>query len=178
MVFRDFFLNRRSGKVVDDGAAEAQTDDTETDEFNIGYWFLIYCIFLALHLINTIFIYQKMIGKRVKNMTGDEKVYDLPRLRWIAAIFITMITPICAVLLHRDEESAKLLKGSWWLGWVSAATYTLICFFYYNVDFESSSRKDALIPTKRHSVYLFILVIPMVVLFEIFLTNEKLLQSH
>ena len=57
VVFRDFFLNRRSEKVVDDGAAEAQTDDTENEEFNIGYWFLIYCIFLALHLINTIFIY-------------------------------------------------------------------------------------------------------------------------
>ena len=78
-------------------------DEANTKEFNIGYWFLMYCIFLALHLINTILIYQKWIGGRVKNMTGDEKVYDLPRLRWIAAIFITMITPICAVLLHRNE---------------------------------------------------------------------------
>ena len=102
VVFRDFFIDRNKARsAVQD---EAQADEAETKEFDIGYWFLIYSIFLALHLINTVFIYQKMIGRRVKKMSGDEKVHDLPRLRWIAAIFITMITPICAVLLHRNEE--------------------------------------------------------------------------
>ena len=72
MVFRDFFIDIKNNAA--DVEDEAQADEADAKEFDIGYWFLIYGIFLALHLINTIVIYQKMIGRRIKKMSGDEKV--------------------------------------------------------------------------------------------------------
>jgi len=104
-------------------------------------------------------------------------VDELASIRWIASTLITLLCPVVSILIyHTDKDSKeKMLHGSnWWLGWLSAAVYTMLCFILYTVFVETSSRKDALIPTKRHSVYLLMIVPPTVILYELFLSHDAI----
>ena len=57
---------------------------------------------------------------------------------------------------------------------MAASVYTVVVFVVYNINFETSCRKDALIPSKRHSHYLLLFIPPAVVLYELFLSNDAL----
>jgi len=110
-------------------------------------------------------------------MTLEEKIYDLPRLRWITAVLIVVFTPFLAILIHKTTETtvkAFSCNSSWWLVWVAASAYSILLVIVYNVTLDTSSRKDALIPTKRHSHVLLLFIPPIAVIHELFLSNDAL----
>ena len=155
-------------------AAEGSSSDPD-DGFSVGYWILIYCLFVLLHTMNTALVYQRWIGKPLKQMSHEEKLTDLPKVRWLAAAFVSVICPIASFLFYSVQDMpARMLDGNWWLSWTAMGTYVLISLLFYNVSFETSSRKDALIPTKRHSVFLLLTVPPVVIVYELFLSLDAL----
>ena len=125
---------------------------------------------MALHLLNTAVVYQIWIGTRVKSLTSDQKMADLPKIRWFAALVVATLAPAVALVLNRATGHQILAMGSW-VGWASTAIYLLILLIFYVVVLESRGRRDALIPAKRHSYYLFFTIPPMVLLYEVFLSR-------
>jgi len=122
-------------------------------------------------------VYQRWIGIKIKSLTHEEKIHNLPRVKWVSAFFVSSISSFLALILHQMSDApAKLLTNTWWLSWISAAAYMVICLIFYNVILETSCRKDALIPAKRHSAALLCVVPPVVILYQIFLSNEALVS--
>lgn len=152
------------------------TTEMEKEELDMGPWIGLYSLFIFLHVINTALLYQRHIGTRIKTMTYEHKFNDLLRIRWLSAAIICVMTPVIALLLHRTQtgESMKVFENSYWLVWVAATAYVLLLVIFYNVSLNTSSRKDALIPTKRHSIFLLVTVPPMVICHQLFLSNDAL----
>lgn len=108
-------------------------------------------------------------------------MYDLPRVRWVAAALVTLMAPLISFILlwvstvdSEDSVSRGLLAGNWWLSWLAAAIYTFVLILFYNVDLVTSSRKDALVPAKRHSSALLIALPPVVIVYELWLSSAAL----
>ena len=95
---------------------------------------------------------------------------DLPKIRWFSALVVATLSPVVALVLNRTTGHQILQIGSW-AGWISAATYLLILLIFYVLVLESRGRRDALIPAKRHSYYLFFTIPPMVCLYEVFFSQ-------
>ena len=95
---------------------------------------------------------------------------DLPKIRWFAALVVATLSPAIALVLNRAAGHQVLAIGSW-VGWTSTAIYLLILLTFYVALLGSRGRKDALIPAKRHSYYLFFTIPPMVFLYEAFFSK-------
>ena len=94
---------------------------------------------------------------------------DLPKIRWFAALVVATLSPAIALVLNRTSGHQLLAVGSW-AGWVSSSITILMLVAFY-ILLESAGRKDALIPAKRHSYYLFFTLPPMVFLYEAFFSQ-------
>ena len=145
------------------------------EEFVFNQWLAIYLTVLVLHLLNTTLVYQYWIGTRVKSLTSEQKMGDLPKIRWFSALVVATLSPAIALVLNRTTGHQLLAIGSW-VGWVSSSVYVLMLLFFYIIILESKGRKDAFIPAKRHSYYLFFTLPPMVLLYEAFFSQPTELQ--
>ena len=131
---------------------------------------------LVIHLLNTSILYQYCIGTRIKSMSSDGKMTDLPKIRWFAALVVSTLSPAIALVLNRTCGHVLLASGSW-ASWTSSAVFVIMLLFFYIMYLDSRGRKDAFIPAKRHSYYLFFTLPPMVLLYEAFFSQPVMLQS-
>ena len=139
-------------------------------KFAFREWLAAYVGLLALHLLNTVLVYQVWVGIRIKNLNSEQKMADLAKIRWFAALVVATLSPAAALVLNRTTGHRLLAMNSW-LGWISASIYLLTLLIFYVIALGSKGRKDALVPAKRHSYYLFFTLPPMVLLYEVFLSQ-------
>ena len=144
-------------------------------ELDFNRWLAIYLTMLILHLLNTGLLYQYCIGTRIKSMTSEGKMADLPKIRWFAALVVATLSPAIALVLNRTTGHVLLATGSW-VSWASSSVFVLMLLFFYVMYLDSRGRKDAFIPAKRHSYYLFFTLPPMVLLYEAFFSQPAMLQ--
>ena len=131
---------------------------------------LVYVATLAIHLFNTIVVYQIWMGSRIKSLSHDQKMTDLTKIRWFASLTVASVAPIAALILNRSH-SYKIWAVTDRVSWVCTAGYVLIILCFYVFGLDSKGRKDALIPAKRHAYYLFFTIPPMIFVYEVFFSR-------
>ena len=63
-----------------------------------------YIIMVALHILNTILVFQYLIGTNLKELNREQKINDIPRVRLFASLFIITLTPAIAMLVNRVQD--------------------------------------------------------------------------
>ena len=110
------------------------------------------------------------MGSRIKTLSHDQKMNDLTKIIWFGSLIVASLAPISALILNRTSNH-KIWGDSNRLSWVSTAAYIIILLCFYVFGLDSKGRKDALIPAKRHSYYLFFTIPPMIFVYEAFFSQ-------
>ena len=127
----------------------------------------MYIITFAIHLFNTIVVYQIWMGSRIKTLSSEEKMSDMTKIRWFGSLIVASIAPVASLILNRAHNH-KIWAGSNKVSLICTAAYIIIMLCFYVIGIDSKGRKDALIPAKRHSYYLFFTIPPMIFIYEVF----------
>ena len=105
-------------------------------------------------------------------MSFEQKAYDFRRIRLFTAMVLVAVAPVISLFLSQAEDMQQkmIALGNSSITWIALVVYSLVTVLYYVVFTDSGSRRDALIPTKRHS-YMLLIMLPIAIILKIALNK-------